>query len=115
MSTPQPPTNEDSNTVDYKTRLDEAASSPNENFQQAPSQDDKPEGTGAVIVDKVSHIVPAVKKVLGREDTSSNPPPQSQGATKQPEGPPNRPHHDPQIEEFIRDQHKSVELGSLDE
>lgn len=51
----------------------------------------------------VSQYVPAVGKVLGtgeKEDKSSS------EETKVP-GPPERPHHDTQIEEFIKDQHRS--------
>lgn len=51
----------------------------------------------------VSQYVPAVGKVLGsneKEDESSR------EETKIP-GPPERPHHDTQIEEFIKDQHRS--------
>lgn len=51
----------------------------------------------------VTQYVPAVGKVLGtdgKEDESLK------EETKIP-GPPERPHHDTQIEEFIKDQHRS--------
>lgn len=52
----------------------------------------------------MSQYVPAVGKVLGTdaktESTSS-----ALGETIP--GPPERPHHDTQIEEFVRDQHRS--------
>lgn len=56
----------------------------------------------------VSQYIPAVGKVLGtekKEDVSASQPPS---------GPPDRPHHDTQIEEFVRDQHRSkTEEGVL--
>ena len=51
----------------------------------------------------MSQYVPAVGKALGtdqKEDTASR------EETKVP-GPPERPRHDTQIEEFIKDQHRS--------
>lgn len=63
-------------------------------------------GTGLIDIwpcHPVSQYVPAVGKVLGsneKEDESSR------EETKIP-GPPERPHHDTQIEEFIKDQHTS--------
>jgi len=60
---------------------------------------------------QVSHYIPAVKKVVGGheepEERVETPP------TK--EIPPHRPHHDTQIGEFLREQHKSIPVGSLDE
>lgn len=51
---------------------------------------------------EVSHYVPAVEKVLGQEHNDT--PPQTESKIP---GPPERPHHDTQIEEFVRDQHGS--------
>ena len=62
----------------------------------------------------VSQIIPAVKKVLGREEHGASPAPEEPthaGAG----GPPNRPDHDTQIAEFIREQHKSKEITGLEE
>lgn len=50
----------------------------------------------------VSQYVPAVGKVLGADQKDES----SREETKIP-GPPERPHHDTQIEEFIKDQHRS--------
>lgn len=51
----------------------------------------------------VSQYVPAVGKVLGTAEKKEE---SSKEETKIP-GPPERPHHDTQIEEFIKDQHIS--------
>ncbi|KAJ4302181.1 hypothetical protein N0V88_002317 [Collariella sp. IMI 366227] len=79
---------------DYKAKLDEAA----ERVKSPPQQD---QNSG--IIDKVSQYVPAaVGKMLGKEEKEAEPSPETR-----PSGPPNRPHHDTQIEEFIKDQHQS--------
>lgn len=51
----------------------------------------------------VSQYVPAVGKVLGTDQKEEG---ASRDENKIP-GPPERPHHDTQIEEFIKDQHRS--------
>lgn len=51
----------------------------------------------------VSQYVPAVGKVLGADEKEDE---SSREGSKVP-GPPERPHHDTQIEEFIKDQHVS--------
>ncbi|KEY73290.1 hypothetical protein S7711_01409 [Stachybotrys chartarum IBT 7711] len=53
------------------------------------------------IVDKITEYIPGAAKILGgsgEEKHESKP---------QPPGPPERPVHDPNIEEFVRDQHRS--------
>ncbi|KFH46906.1 hypothetical protein ACRE_022490 [Hapsidospora chrysogenum ATCC 11550] len=59
------------------------------------------------IVDKITEYVPGASKVLGggwpipsETDTSHN-------KSGEVPGPPERPDHDPKIEEFVRDQHRS--------
>lgn len=57
------------------------------------------------LTEKVSQYLPAaVGNALGRRSKEASPP--SQTESKVP-GPPDRPHHDTQIEEFVRDQHRS--------
>lgn len=51
---------------------------------------------------QVTQYVPAVGKVLGQGN--NNPVPENESKVP---GPPERPHHDTQIEEFVRDQHRS--------
>jgi hypothetical protein len=51
----------------------------------------------------VSQYVPAVGKILGGGHKTENEP----EAAPKIEGPPDRPDHDRQIEEFVRDQHRS--------
>ncbi|KAG8158930.1 hypothetical protein KVR01_011373 [Diaporthe batatas] len=81
----------------YKEQLDEAAIK-----VKNPQNSENEGGVIGQVVEKVSQYVPAVGKVLGKdqkEDLASQEP-------KVP-GPPERPHHDTQIEEFIKDQHSS--------
>lgn len=52
----------------------------------------------------MSQYVPAVGKMLGKEETKEESAPAAGTAT---DTPPKRPHHDTQIEEFVRDQHRS--------
>lgn len=53
----------------------------------------------------MSQYLPAAAgKVLGRQPEEASPPPQAESKVP---GPPDRPHHDTQIEEFVRDQHRS--------
>jgi hypothetical protein len=51
----------------------------------------------------VSEYVPAVGKLLGKEEKK----PEQKVEEVKPSGLPERPHHDTQIEEFVRDQHRS--------
>lgn len=64
----------------------------------------------------MTQYIPAAGKILGRaqdEATPPPPPPQQATSSKVP-GPPERPDHDVQIEEFVRDQHRSkAEDGTL--
>jgi hypothetical protein len=63
----------------------------------------------------VSQIIPAVKKVLGRGDDEAQQQQHGTAPDKTPSGPPDRPAHDPHIAEFLRDQHKSIEITSVEE
>ncbi|KAL1881817.1 hypothetical protein Daus18300_000870 [Diaporthe australafricana] len=82
----------------YKEQLDEAAIKVKD-----PQNDANKGGVIEQVVEKVSQYVPAVGKVLGTDQKGDE---SSQNETKVP-GPPERPHHDTQIEEFIKDQHRS--------
>lgn len=81
----------------YKEQLDEAAIK-----VKNPRNGANEGGVVDQVVEKVSQYVPAVGKVLGKDQKED---PASQ-ELKVP-GPPERPHHDTQIEEFIKDQHSS--------
>lgn len=64
----------------------------------------------------MSQIIPAVKKVLGRgDDDEAQQQQRDSAAEKAPSGPPDRPVHDEHISEFLRDQHKSIEITNVDE
>ncbi|TLD31599.1 hypothetical protein PspLS_02548 [Pyricularia sp. CBS 133598] len=86
--------------TNYKLQLDQAAKdalkSPSE-LKKSPSPAPNP------VVEKVAQYIPAVGKLLGGEKEVKKPDP----APEQIPGPPERPTHDIQIEEFVRDQHRS--------
>ncbi|KAH0533053.1 hypothetical protein TsFJ059_001669 [Trichoderma semiorbis] len=63
------------------------------------------------IVDKISHAIPAVAPLIG----GSNPEYKEEEHKEVPPGPPTRPEHDPQIEEFVREQHRSNGIENLSE
>ncbi|KAJ4863891.1 hypothetical protein T069G_00421 [Trichoderma breve] len=63
------------------------------------------------IVDKISHAIPAVAPLIG----GSNPEHKEEEHKEVPPGPPNRPEHDTQIEEFVREQHRSNGIENLSE
>lgn len=63
------------------------------------------------IVDKISHAIPAVAPLIG----GSNPDNKVEEHKEVPPGPPNRPEHDTQIEEFVREQHRSNGIENLSE
>lgn len=138
MSTSQEPnTNSSESSPDYKAQLDDLATKARQPPQSTEGdEDNKPEGTGAVIVDKgkqllslplcvtsrmtadwhaVSQIIPAVKKVLGGGDDEQQQHDSAPKTEKAPSGPPDRPVHDDHIAEFLRDQHKSIEITNVDE
>jgi hypothetical protein len=48
--------------------------------------------------------------MLGKEDKPAEEPAVE---SKPPSGPPVRPHHDTQIEEFVRDQHRSKNIDGV--
>ncbi|KAL4723185.1 hypothetical protein ACLX1H_009675 [Fusarium chlamydosporum] len=74
----------------FKKQLDEAA----ENTREMENQKPNP------IVEKITEYVPAAAKVLPARQS----PPKEED---KPPGPPERPHHDDKIEDFVRDQHRS--------
>ncbi|KAL2126407.1 hypothetical protein VTI74DRAFT_969 [Chaetomium olivicolor] len=85
----------------YKAKLDKAATR-----VKSPPQEEQ--GTG--IIDKVSQYVPAVGRMLGKQEEE----PEPSLPEKKPPGPPERPHHDTQIEEFIKDQHRSKKIVGME-
>ncbi|KAJ4414163.1 hypothetical protein N0V85_003260 [Neurospora sp. IMI 360204] len=101
---------------DYKPQLDEIAEQKRKGpEEQQPTQ----QSGGSGIVDKISEYVPASlgeKIGLGKKQQ----PEQEVPEEKQPKEdlsavPPHRPHHDEQIQEFLRDQHRSKEILGDDE
>ncbi|KAL7903289.1 hypothetical protein HDV63DRAFT_363612 [Trichoderma sp. SZMC 28014] len=61
------------------------------------------------VVHKISQAIPATVPVLG----GSNP--EGKVEDKKEPGPPNRPENDVQIEEFVREQHRSKFAGETEE
>ncbi|KUI71421.1 hypothetical protein VM1G_07237 [Cytospora mali] len=93
-------TNNNNAPLSYKQQLDEAAI-------KVKKSENNDEGGGGVVnkvVEKVSQYVPAVGNMLGKGQKEDNTPPEE--VSKATEAPV-RPHHDIQIEEFVRDQHRS--------
>ncbi|KAL7937179.1 hypothetical protein V8C35DRAFT_294973 [Trichoderma chlorosporum] len=85
---PAPPT--------FKEQLDKEAES------RAHPEESEEHSVVKTVVDKISHMIPAVAPIIG----GSNP----DGTVENkepPAGPPNRPENDVQIEEFVREQHRS--------
>ncbi|UKZ72853.1 hypothetical protein TrVFT333_000490 [Trichoderma virens FT-333] len=64
------------------------------------------EGSSVVktVVDTISHVIPAAAPIIG----GSNPDSKVEENKEEPAGPPHRPEHDTQIEEFVREQHRST-------
>lgn len=105
----------------FKTQLDQAAV--DERERQQPKQPnpivEKSEciprpvvGVATLTLLAVTEYIPAVSKIIGGKE-SEPPEPQQSNVP----GPPNRPDHDHNIEEFVRDQHRSNkssgDLGSI--
>lgn len=57
----------------------------------------------------VNEYVPAVGKLLGKEDKKDEQPAEPASTA----GPPHRPVHDTQIEEFVRQQHRSQNINGV--
>ncbi|KAK3350958.1 hypothetical protein B0H65DRAFT_456495 [Neurospora tetraspora] len=101
---------------DYKPQLDEIA----EQKRKGPEEQQQPQQSGGSgIVDKISEYVPASlgekiglgkKKQQPEQEVPEEKPKEDLSAV-----PPHRPHHDEQIQEFIRDQHRSKEILGDDE
>ncbi|KAL1868141.1 hypothetical protein VTK73DRAFT_3832 [Phialemonium thermophilum] len=97
----------------YKPDLDAAA----DQAKGTGSSRNEDEGTGSSILDRASQYVPAsVGKLFasgkdGEGEGNEGPAPETQRVDESESGTvPLRPHHDPQIQEFVRDQHRSNKL-----
>ncbi|KUI60787.1 hypothetical protein VP1G_08008 [Cytospora mali] len=100
MSEGQETNNNNTTPLSYKQQLDEAA------IKVKKSENNEEGGGGVVnkVVEKVVMYIPAVGNVLGKGQKEDNAPPES--VSKATEAPV-RPHNDIQVEEFVRDQHRS--------
>ncbi|PFH63372.1 hypothetical protein XA68_12336 [Ophiocordyceps unilateralis] len=94
---------QDNNSESFKQQLDREATQ--EGAQQ--QQEQQPNTLAA----KITEFIPAAAKVLGDQHQQQH---TSQPPARAKPGPPERPHHDDKIEEFVRDQHRSKdEVGGL--
>ncbi|KAF5668202.1 hypothetical protein FHETE_5468 [Fusarium heterosporum] len=80
----------------FKRQLDRAADTTRDMENQKPNP----------IIEKITEYVPAAAKVLPARQS----PPKEED---KPQGPPERPHHDDQIEDFVRDQHRSQGVDGI--
>ncbi|KAI2623385.1 hypothetical protein GGR54DRAFT_51559 [Hypoxylon sp. NC1633] len=79
--------------------------------QAAQNADDDTKGnTQPSFAEKVTEYVPAAAKLLGNRSQGDK---SESTSLKRPPGPPDRPNHDGQIEEFVRDQHRSKKQDAL--
>ncbi|KAH6626901.1 hypothetical protein B0J18DRAFT_464877 [Chaetomium sp. MPI-SDFR-AT-0129] len=96
---------------DYKAQLDEIAER-EKGIQQDQTQAQEPSGASGVINEVSQYVPAAVGKVLGSQDkpeSNKSPPP------KDVPGPPDRPANDTQIEEFLKDQHRSRKIVGIED
>ncbi|KAE9577290.1 hypothetical protein CGCF415_v000299 [Colletotrichum fructicola] len=91
---PAPKTTVNGREMSFKEQLDQAA-------HDAREPDEPPKQNP--IIEKVTQYIPAAAKILG------NPPEEKEEKISRPgiPGPPERPYNDAQVEEFIRQQHRS--------
>ncbi|KAM0237359.1 hypothetical protein ACHAP5_009085 [Fusarium lateritium] len=80
----------------FKRQLDKAADTTRDMENQKPNP----------IVEKITEYVPAAAKILPARQS----PPKEED---KPSGPPERPHHDDKIEDFVRDQHRSQGVDGI--
>ncbi|KAF9770365.1 hypothetical protein IL306_012098 [Fusarium sp. DS 682] len=80
----------------FKEQLDKAADNTRELENQKPNP----------VVEKITEYVPAAAKILPARQS----PPKDED---KPPGPPERPHHDDKIEDFVRDQHRSQGVDGI--
>ncbi|KAH9883388.1 hypothetical protein F4778DRAFT_767099 [Xylariomycetidae sp. FL2044] len=83
-----------------KDRLDQAA-------KESRHQGDSPPQNQSSLVEKVVEYLPAAASVLGSKGPDQGQKPADTPPAKDLSGPPERPHHDGSIEEFVRHQHRS--------
>ncbi|KAI6090959.1 hypothetical protein F4821DRAFT_13436 [Hypoxylon rubiginosum] len=88
--------------ANFKDKLDRAA----ENARNPKEKSGQPS-----LAEKVTKYLPPVAKLLGIGDTRKRQPKSPQSVP----GPPERPHDDRHIEEFVRDQHKSKRADDGDD
>ncbi|KAF4337186.1 hypothetical protein FBEOM_8943 [Fusarium beomiforme] len=80
----------------FKEQLDKAADNTRELENQKPNP----------VVEKITEYVPAAAKILPARQSPSK-------EDDKPPGPPERPHHDDKIEDFVRDQHRSQGVDGI--
>ncbi|KAK1967220.1 hypothetical protein LY78DRAFT_17561 [Colletotrichum sublineola] len=91
---PEPKIQNKDRELSFKKKLDQAA-------HDARKPDDEPKQN--TIIEKVTQYIPAAANILGNSQE------EREGKVSRPgiPGPPDRPYDDTQVEEFIRQQHRS--------
>lgn len=92
---PDAPTEE----LGYKTQLDKKALE--HKFPEKIPEPDPPHP----VVQTINEYTPALGKMLGVDQKEEKKKPEER--QNKPDGPPDRPVHDEQVKEFVRDQHRS--------
>ncbi|PON26923.1 hypothetical protein TGAM01_v204424 [Trichoderma gamsii] len=90
--------------LDFKQQLDQKA-------DESRNRDNGNGGESFIesVVHKISQAIPATVPILGGSNPEGKV--EDEGAA----GPPNRPQNDVQIEEFVREQHRSKLVGETEE
>lgn len=100
---------------DYKAHLDQAADRVK---NPQPPSSDQPEAPSSFMekIEQVSRNIPVIGTMLGSSgETEKNSNQAQQATAPAPSGPPDRPAHDTQIEEFLKDQHHSRKVVGDDQ
>ncbi|TFB04121.1 hypothetical protein CCMA1212_003939 [Trichoderma ghanense] len=84
----------------FKEQLDREA------VESRTQHDNGEHSTVKAVVDKIASVIPASVPFIGGSHTATD---DRVEHKPEPKIPPRRPEHDPQIEEFVRDQHRSNE------
>ncbi|KAK4192982.1 hypothetical protein QBC35DRAFT_482296 [Podospora australis] len=102
---------------DYKPHLDKAADRVKHPQPSPPSEEQQQQQGGLMQkVEQVTRNIPLVGTMLGStNETEKNNAATQPEKTVAPSGPPDRPEHDAQIEEFLKDQHHSRKVVGDDQ
>ncbi|KAH0498045.1 hypothetical protein TgHK011_005324 [Trichoderma gracile] len=100
MHSPKKDQQESAEPPTFKEQLDKEA------IESRTHDDGEKQSTVKAVVDKIASVIPASVPFIGGSHTDDK---VEEEHKPEPKIPPRRPEHDPQIEEFVRDQHRSNE------